>query len=429
MIILIFQTRQMNQKKRLEIKMEFLTKLFLFYSFFTFYFLFIFILIYLQRRKEIFNYPPLKKSLSLSIVVPCYNGEEAIASTISHLINLDYDKLEKIIIVDDCSTDNSYKIAKEFEKKDKRVLVVQTPKNTGNAAGAKNYGAQFVETELIGFTDDDSFPLKDSIKKMMGFFENSKVAVVTPSIYVQTRNTFLEKFQSIEYKVIAFTRKLLGFIDSIYVTPGPLALYRKKVFDEVGGFDPKNLTEDIEITWHIVSKGYKVEMCVPAKAYTVAPKTIGGWFNQRVRWNLGGIQTLVKYFKSFFKCGMLGTFIIPFFTFSWILAIFGFFILVYRFVRIFIIRFLSTKYSLEAQAAILTLNDINLTPSVLTLFGFVLLFLSIVFTFLALIYTREKEFKSQGILSILGYMFFYLLSRPAIMLVSLYKYVKKDMTW
>jgi cellulose synthase/poly-beta-1,6-N-acetylglucosamine synthase-like glycosyltransferase len=270
--------------------MDFLTLVYLIYTFIAFYFLFLFILIYLQNKKQNYESPDPNKIYSLSLVIPCYNGQDTIATTISNLLKSSYPGLKKIVVVDDCSTDDSYKIAKSFEKQDSRVIVVQTPKNTGRAAGAKNYGARFADTDLIGFTDDDSFPDEDAIYKMVGFFNDKKVGAVTSRVLVKHRNNFLEKFQAIEYKVIAFTRKLLGFVDAIYVTNGPLSIYRKKAYDDVGGFDIKNLTEDIEITWHFVKNGWNVCMSIPAKVYTIVPNKIKSWFNQRLRWNVGGMQ-------------------------------------------------------------------------------------------------------------------------------------------
>src|SRR3989338_10726593 len=97
--------------------MDFVTIVFLVYSFLAFYFLFLFILTYVQNKREFFSVPPITKEYPLSIVVPCYNGEEVIAKTINNLLKLDYKELKKIIVVDDCSKDNSYAIAKEFQKK------------------------------------------------------------------------------------------------------------------------------------------------------------------------------------------------------------------------------------------------------------------------------------------------------------------------
>ncbi len=408
---------------------ELLTIIYLVYSFIAFYFLFLFLLIYAKNKKDFFSIPKITKNYSLSIVIPCYNEEENIGETIEAILNSDYKGLKKIIVVDDCSTDNSYEVIKKYAKKYKRVIGVKTLKNTGKASGSKNYGAKFADTELIGFVDADSYPQKDAIRKMIGFFDDKNIVSVTSSIFVKRRKSFIEKLQSIEYRIIAFTRKLLGFVGAIYVTPGPLAVYRKKAFDDVGRFDENNLTEDIEITWNFLSKGYEIEMSVPSRAYTVAPNKFKTWYLQRVRWNIGGIQTINKYKKTFARKGILGRFVLPFFILSWILGILGIGVLIYRGFRRIIIHFLITKYSIGAQTAVLTLREINLTPNVLLFFGVSILLLSLSFTILALSYSKEKKFKKVKIFNILIYSFIYLLAYPIILITSIFKYMKKDRAW
>jgi len=409
--------------------LELLTIIYLVYSFIAFYFLFLFLLIYAKNRKNFFSIPKITKNYSLSIVIPCYNEEKNIGETIEAVLNSDYKGLKKIIVVDDCSTDNSYEVIKKYAKKYKKVMALRTPKNTGKASGSKNYGAKFADTVLIGFVDADSYPQKDAIRKMMGFFDDKNIVSVTSSIFVKKRKRFIEKLQSIEYRIIAFTRKLLGFVGAIYVTPGPLAIYRKKVFDDIGRFDENNLTEDIEITWRFLSKGYKIEMSVPSKAYTVAPNRFKTWYLQRVRWNIGGIQTINKYRRTFARKGILGSFVLPFFILSWVLGILGIGILIYRGFRRITIHYLITKYSIGAQTAVLTLREINLTPSVLLFFGVSILLLSLLFTILALSYSKEKEFKKVGIFNILIYSFIYLLAYPIILITSIFKYMKKERAW
>jgi len=377
-----------------------------------------------------FEIPQIKKKYPLSIVIPCYNAEKVIGETIETLLKSDYPGLKQIIVADDCSTDNSYKIAKMYEKKyPGKVKAVRTPKNTGRAAGAKNYGARFVKTELIGFTDDDSRPRKEAINNMIGFFNDIQVGGVTSRVFVQNRDNFLEKAQAIEYKIIAFTRKILGFVDSVYVTNGPLSIYRKKAFDECRGFSMTNWTEDIELTWHLVSKGYKIHMALSAKVYTIAPKTFMQWFKQRLRWNVGGLQTINSYKGAFFRCGMLGLFIIPFFVLSWLLAIGGLLLLSYRIIRIIIIRYLTTSYSIEAQTAILTLSDLDLTPSILVFFGTALFVMGFTYNLLALSYSKEQDFKKHNLFQILVYMIFYLTAYPAILIISIFNYIKGKKTW
>lgn len=408
--------------------MDVLTIVYLIYSFISIYFLCFFMLIYIPNRKKIPVSPLITKEYSLSIVVPCYNEEKHIGGTIEALLNSDYKGLKKIIVVDDCSTDGSYKIIKEYAKKYSKVFATQTPKNTGNAAGAKSHGVQFVKTELIGFTDSDSYPAKDALSKMIGYFDEGRVGAVTSMVLVKNRDNFLGKVQAIEYKMIAFTRKLLGFVEAIYVTPGPLAIYRKSAFDKIGGFDLKNMTEDIEITWHLVSAGYVIKMSSLARVHCISPSKIKMWFKQRIRWNLGGIQTISKYKNHFFKAGMLGNFILPYFIFNWVLGVFGLSVLAYRVVRMLIVRYFATTYSIQTQAAIMTFNDISLTPNILVFFGIATLIMNLFMVGIALMYGRE-EGKKDSLINIVFYMFFYLLAYPVILFTSIYKFFRGNNTW
>jgi cellulose synthase/poly-beta-1,6-N-acetylglucosamine synthase-like glycosyltransferase len=409
--------------------MEALTVVYLVYLFIAFYFLFLNILLYVHNRKEIFFCPKPNKDYSLSMIIPCYNEGETIEKTVKSVLDAGYKNLKKIIVVDDCSNDNSYEIIKLLAKKYPKVIAVQTPKNTGHAAGSKNYGAKFADTELIGFSDGDSFIEKGAIDKTVGFFNDEKVGSVTSSVLVYNRNKFIEKVQSVEYKIIKFSRKLLEFVDSIYVTPGPLGVFRKSAFDKIGGFDEKNLTEDIEITWHLQAEGYKVRMAVPAVAYTVAPSNFKTWFKQRERWNMGGLQTIGKYNKDWFKKGMLGNFILPYFVFSWFIGLFGLFVLAYRIIRTLIIRFLSTTYSIQTQTSLIRLEDINLTPNVLVFFGLIIFFLSLWFTAVALLNIKEDKYKRESVFVIGFYMVFYVLVYPIILISSGYKLLRGNKKW
>lgn len=409
--------------------MDFIEVLYFFYTFVAFYFLFIYVLVYMQNRRHIFEVVKPVRDYSLSIVVPCFNESDSIGKNIESLLNSNYRGLKKVIVVDDCSSDGSFDVIKRYAKKYSKVMAVQTPKNTGRAAGAKNYGAQFVKTELIGFSDADSFVSKDAISNMVGFFNNPKTGAVTSRVLVSNRKNKLSQIQAIEYKIIAFTRKLLGFIDSIYVTNGPLSIYRKSAYDEVGGFDMNNLTEDIEITWHIVSKGYGVEMAVASKVYTVVPTTLKSWFNQRVRWNIGGIQTVSKYRKQWLNTGMLGAFIMPFFTFSWFIGLTGLFFLAYRFGRYVLSKYLIARYSVAAEVALVRMQDFSLNPSILFFFGLVLFMLGFTYTLTAMFYSRERDYKRHPLRDIFIYSFFYLLVYPPLLIVSFYGYLRGRRKW
>ncbi len=409
--------------------MKILPIIYLIYMFVSIYFLLLFLLLYFKNRKKIFEIPLLTKEYSLSMVIPCWNEEKTIKDTIENLLQIDYKNLKKIIVVDDCSNDNSYNIIKEMAQKYEKVIAVQTPKQTGNAAGAKAFGAKFVETELIGFSDADSYPEKDSIRKLIGFFDDSKVGAVTGVFIPRNRNKFFEKLQVIEYNIIAFTRKLLGYVDAIYVTPGPLAIYRKSAFDEVGGFDVRNMTEDIEIVWNLISKGYKIRMCLSALATTSVPSKFRLWCRQRRRWNIGGLQCIAKYKKSFLKKGMLGFFVLPFFTLYLFLGLLGLGVFFYLIITKILSNYIFVKYSIQIGTPLITMNDFHITASFLNYLGIVLFIVGGIFILLILFIMKEKILKKQNIFNILFYSLIYTSIYAFIMINTIYNFIKGNYKW
>ena len=388
------------------------------------YMLSLLIFIYLPNRKNLFAYP-LGQPVPVSIVVPCYNESKTIGATIESLLNLDYPKeMIEIIVVDDKSADNSAEIVRAYEKKYTNVKLIVNSRNSGGAAEPTNIGIKAAKYDFVAVTDADSSPERDALKKMIGFLqEDNQVAAVTCAVLSKKPHAFIQKLQAIEYLVIAFGRKLFDLIDSVYVTPGPFALYRKKTLIEVGLFDTKNLTQDIEIVWRLISRGYKARMCLSAKVYSETPNKFKAWWKQRVRWNIGGTQSLLKYKKLVFKKKMLGAFIIPYFSLSLFLGLFGLSIFIYLLSRRILFYYLSTKYSVYAQATILTLQDLTFTPSVLNFLGAALFILGAAFTLIVIGIMNEKEVRNKNILNILFYLLIYLAIYPLIMITSLTKLI------
>jgi cellulose synthase/poly-beta-1,6-N-acetylglucosamine synthase-like glycosyltransferase len=403
--------------------MQTLPIIYLTYMFVMLYMFFFFLLIYLRNRKDMNEIPIAKRNYTVSIIVPCYNEEDAIEGTIKSLLDSDYKGLRKVIVVDDCSKDNSYKIIKAYAARDKRVIGVRTPQNMGRAASAKNFGIKYANTDIIGFSDADSFPEKDAIRKCLGYFNDEKVGAVTCSVLVKHRNLFIEKLQAMEYAIIAWSRKLLGYVDGIWAMPGPLALYRREVIEKTGGFDENSLTEDIEITWNVVSLGYKVEMCLPARVYSIAPTKFRYWVKQRIRWDIGGIQCMNKYKSNL--AGKLGYFIIPFFTLSMFMGLFGLCVFFYVAARNIASTYLFAGYSIAAKSSLLTLEELNITPTVLNFFGLSLFILGFIFTVFALSMMKEYRFRGfRNIFNLMFYLIVYLTVYPFILVLAIGKMIR-----
>ncbi|MFH1308311.1 MAG: glycosyltransferase family 2 protein [archaeon] len=406
---------------------EILTIIYLAYMFIGIYMMSFFILIYLKNRKTLFDYPRARKKYRLSVVIPAYNEEETIETTIRHVFDSTY-PLYEVIVINDGSIDKTKEIILKLKKEYKNLILVDNGKNLGKA-NSLNKVLKLVKGELMAVTDSDSYPLKDSMEKMIGFFNDSKVGAVTNSILVRENNKFIETLQAFEYTVIAWTRKMLDYVDSVYVTNGPLSIYRASALREIGGFDPKNMTEDIEVTWHLVYNGYKAKMCLAAKTYTTAPSTFKKWFRQRVRWNMGGIQTINKYKGIFFRRNMLGYFILPFFVVSLFLGLFGLGLFTYLFLQRILKAYLSTSYSIYAQTAILTMQDLNLTPSILIYFGIMLFILGLFFTLFSLRVMKEDQLKKENYFNLVFYTLVYLTAIPILLVFAVYRLARKKYKW
>ena len=406
--------------------METLPIIYLGYMFVSIYFLSLFLILYYVNRKNLFEIPKLTKKYSVSILVPAYNEQKTIERTIKSIFSSDY-YLKEIIVLNDGSVDSTGNIVKELMKDYPKLKLIDK-KNSGKA-DSLNHGIAIAKGELIAVVDADSYPEKDAFSNLIGFFDDPLVGVATPFIVPRNDKTFFERLQTIEYNVIAFTRKLLGYVDAIYVTPGPLAIYRKSALEKIGGFDIKNMTEDIEATWHLTKEGYKRKMCLLSVATTTVPKKISPWYKQRRRWNLGGLQCISKYKKYFLKRGMLGFFILPFFVLQLFLGLLGLTIFFYLFITRSLSRYLFTRYSIQIGTPVITMDDIFITPSFLNYFGVILFILGTLFTILVLYIMKKGMLKKQNIFNILFYLLFYLTVYPFIMIASLYHYLNGTWRW
>ena len=279
-----------------------------------------FLLVFLENKDRVRESPKAPKKLpSLTILIPAFNEEKTIAATIESALEARWPGArKKIVVIDDGSKDNTLSIAKSYAKRG--VLVLH--QENGGKGRALNHGLEHAHTEMVATMDSDSYMEKDALLKLVGYFADPTVGAVTPLMKVwQPKNT-LQKFQRIEYLLTVFSRKLLSFINSINVTPGPLSMFRKSVFDHVGGYDERNILEDQEMAMRIQAHQYKIASSMDAVVYTAVPESLGDLIGQRVRWHRGGIRNILKHsYLVSPKYGDFGILVMPLAIIS-ILALF-----------------------------------------------------------------------------------------------------------
>jgi poly-beta-1,6-N-acetyl-D-glucosamine synthase len=408
--------------------MDAITIIYFLYMFVSIYILSLFLISFFRIRKELYNTPKITKEYGVSVLIPAYNEEESIEGTIRSVMRLDYKNIKEIMVINDGSTDNTLKIINGLKKEFPLLIVID--KKNGGKADSLNLGIKRAKGELIVVVDSDSFPRSDALKKTVGYFDDKTVGVATIPILVRNSHNLLSRLQKMEYAIIALTRKLLEPVDAIYVTPGPFAVYRRDILLKIGGFDSKNITEDIEITWNLASRGYSRKMNLDTEVTTISPDKFGTWWRQRNRWTMGGLQTMFKYKNFLFRENILGYFILPFFALGFILGLTGMGLFVYLMWQKFLKEYLFVKLSLIANTAIIQGSDITtFTPTVLNYFGIVLFVMMFLFTIFVLFVIDRELFRGRGFFELIIYLAFYLLLSPLILITATFKLVRGDMKW
>lgn len=113
----------------------------------------------------------------VSIITPCYNAESFISSTIESVLAQSFRNWE-IIIVDDCSLDNSSAIIKKYQNEDSRIRYLRTNKPSGSPTIPRNIGIKEAKGRYIAFLDSDDIWLPDKLEKQLKVFTESEVAIV-----------------------------------------------------------------------------------------------------------------------------------------------------------------------------------------------------------------------------------------------------------
>jgi len=108
-------------------------------------------------------------SIKVSIITPAYNAEKYLNETIKSVQNQTYQQWE-MIIVDDCSSDNTYAVALQYAEEDKRIKVLKNNHNLGVSA-TRNVALDIATGEYVAFLDSDDQWTSDKLQHQLTFME------------------------------------------------------------------------------------------------------------------------------------------------------------------------------------------------------------------------------------------------------------------
>ncbi|QQG47422.1 MAG: glycosyltransferase [Candidatus Woesebacteria bacterium] len=229
----------------------------------------------------------------LTIIIPAYKEAGSVGDTVKSLINQTTPP-KQIIVIDDCSTDNTAEVAKASGAK-----VVTPPHNTGTKAGAQNYGLSFVDTKYVMAIDADTIIAKDGVEKLLPALFEKNVVAACGSVIPRYRKTLWERGRYIEY-LMAFTfyKPIQNYFEKPLISSGCFSVYKTKILKKMGGWQTRTMAEDMDLTWSFYHKGYSVRFVPEAVSYPIEPHNFNFMKKQLKRWSHGFMQNVILHGKE-----------------------------------------------------------------------------------------------------------------------------------
>lgn len=185
----------------------------------------------------------------VSVVMSVFNGKAHMKEAVDSILNQTFSDFE-FIIVDDDSTDGSSEILDKYSKKDERIKIIHQ-KNTG-LTKALNIGISQAQGEFIARMDDDDVSLPDRFEKELEYL-NDHPDVALVSCFAKVINEKGEIVGEHKPPIDHETIKKMSFFSGQICHPA--VMFRKKIFDELGGYNEKfRYAQDYELWFRFIGK-------------------------------------------------------------------------------------------------------------------------------------------------------------------------------
>lgn len=237
----------------------------------------------------------------VTVLIPAYNEEAVIATSVTAALRADYPELE-VLVLDDGSLDGTEAAARAAAGGDPRCEVIRDTVNRGKG-DRLNHGFLRARHELVVVTDADTHMHPQALKLLVTRMLGSPVlAAVAGAPHVTNRRTFLAAMQVLEAaSIIGLIRRTQSLTGRVGVVAGVLGLFRRDRVLAVGGYDPRMATEDIDLSWKLLLAGWQTAFEPRALVGMEVPTTLRALWAQRRRWARGQGEVMHAHFDEVWR--------------------------------------------------------------------------------------------------------------------------------
>jgi len=234
-----------------------------------------------------------RPSSRLTVLIPAYNESASIEDTIRSVQNQTLPP-EEIIVIDDCSTDDTGERARRMD-----VSVLRPPKNTGSKAGAQNYALRQVSTGFTMAVDADTILAPDAIEKLLCAFDSPKIAAACGYVIPRYVRTVWERGRYIEYLfAFSFFKQVQDYYERPLISSGCFSAYRTDILRQNGGWSTRTVAEDMDLTWNFYREGHGVRFVPEAVCFPIEPHNYKFMSSQLRRWSHGFLQNVRIHWRD-----------------------------------------------------------------------------------------------------------------------------------
>ena len=241
----------------------------------------------------------------VTVIVPAHNEQEGIRDTLEALLAQTVPPVE-IIVVDDCSSDQTPDICREYP-----VTVLRPPQNLGSKAKAQNYALPHCVTELVLPVDADTVLAPDYVELVSEPFDDPDTVIAAGCVLTRYTRTLTERGRHIEYLFgFHFYRPIQQLAGAPIVCSGCCSAFRRADLSAAGGFPERTIVEDMDYTWTSMINGKRAVYISAAVAYAADPETPYYLKKQVWRWMAGFFQNVRIHWREFHRKPMLGLWVL-----------------------------------------------------------------------------------------------------------------------
>lgn len=228
----------------------------------------------------------------ISFIIPCYNDGHLVRKCIES-IYASYDPQRfELIVVNDCSKDDSAEVIQSMQG-EYDFTFINLPQNVGKS-GALNDASKQAKYDLIAFVDADAEINPCALNDVLDRFETySRMGAISCPYLPSNMGSFWSYMQDIEYTMLQFVQGSYNVKSALAARGGCLTV-RKEAFEEVGGFAPHAITEDMYLAMHMNKYGRKVQQS-PCQIKSEVPAGFRIRLKQKIRRCSGAVQAFLSH--------------------------------------------------------------------------------------------------------------------------------------